>query len=243
MKILAETKREVTLEQTVEEVLSRKSFFGVGRLKYLPYKMETAFSVLQRIGLEKSRLFSIDKENWWVFQQLIRWAHGDVFEGHDPESDPKNPKKIQGDPAKGIYIAGKTGTGKSWALEILSAYTEVDGIKVWLGNKIHRLSFESFRTDTICEIYTETGNIQKFKQRGVICFQDLGTEPLESMHMGNRVPVMQQILEHRGDRNDQLTLISSNEPMMELHQKYGDRVQSRVKGMCNYLILNGKDRR
>lgn len=243
VKILAETKKEVTLEQTIEEILSRKSFFGVERLKYLPYKMKTAFNVFQRIGREKSKSFSIDEENWWVFQQLIMWAHGDKFLCHDPESDTKNPKEILGDATKGIYIAGKTGTGKSWALDILSAYCEVDDIKLWLGSKVHRLAFESFRTDTVCEIYTETGSIQKFKQRGVICFQDLGTEPLESMYMGNRIAVMQQILEHRGDRNDQLTLISSNEPMMDLHLKYGDRVQSRVKGMCNYLILNGEDRR
>lgn len=243
VKILAETRREVSLEQAVEDILNRKSFHGVGRLRYMPYRMDTAFSVLQRIGLEKSKAFAIDRENGWVFQQLLKWAHGDEFECHDPESDPKNPKRVMGDTSKGIYIAGKTGTGKSWALDLLSAYCEVDNMRVWLGSKACRLAYESFRTDSICEIFSESGSIQKFKQRGVICFQDLGTEPLESMYMGNRIAVMQQILEYRGDRNDQLTLISSNEPLMDLHHKYGDRVQSRVKGMCNYLILNGKDRR
>lgn len=243
VKILAETKKEVTLKQTVEDMLRSKSFFGVERIKYMPFKVITALSVFMRIGHEKSKSFTIDQENLWVFQQLVKWAHGDEFECHDPESDRKNPKRVPGDPNKGIYIAGKTGTGKSWALDILSAYCEVDEMKVWLSSKVHRMAYESFRTDTVCEIYSETGSIQKFKQRGVICFQDLGTEPLESMHMGNRIAVMQQILEYRGDRNDQLTLISSNEPIMDLHLKYGDRVQSRVKGMCNYLILNGKDRR
>jgi hypothetical protein len=243
VKILSESRKEVTLEQTVEDMLSRKTFFGVERLKYLPYRLDTALSVFHRIGLEKSKSFTIDRANIWVFQQLVRWAHGDKFECHNPESDRKQPQKMLGDPNKGIYIAGKTGTGKSWALDILSAYCEVDDMRVRLGKNVHRLSYECFRTDSICEIYSETGTIQRFKQRGVICFQDLGTEPLESLYMGNRISVMQQILESRGDRNDLITLISSNEPMLDLHIKYGDRVESRIKGMCNYLILNGEDRR
>ena len=57
--------------------------------------------------------------------------------------------------------------------------------------------------------------------------------------------VLRAILEYRGDRSDQITLISSNIPMEHkmFTDKYGDRVASRMREMCNYFELTGQDRR
>ncbi len=52
-------------------------------------------------------------------------------------------------------------------------------------------------------------------------------------------------LEYRGDRTDQLTLITSNLPMNHKRfvERYDDRVASRLNEMCNYFEIKGKDRR
>ena len=75
--------------------------------------------------------------------------------------------------------------------------------------------------------------------------QDFGSEAKETLYMGNRINVMQQIIESRGDRNFLVTLLSSNLPLTHqlLMEKYGGRVVSRLTEMCNYIELKGIDRR
>ena len=75
--------------------------------------------------------------------------------------------------------------------------------------------------------------------------QDLGCEPQESLYMGNRVDVVRQLIEYRGDKTDEITLITSNLKINgeKLVNRYGDRVASRLNEMCNYFEIKGKDRR
>ena len=63
--------------------------------------------------------------------------------------------------------------------------------------------------------------------------------------MGNRINVLRQILEYRGDQTDKITLITSNLPMNHKRfiDRYEDRVSSRLNEMCNYFEIKGKDRR
>jgi DNA replication protein DnaC len=63
--------------------------------------------------------------------------------------------------------------------------------------------------------------------------------------MGNRLQPAQQVIEYRGDAGGVITLFSSNLPMSHtmLVDRYGDRVASRLREMCNYIELNGRDRR
>ena len=107
------------------------------------------------------------------------------------------------------------------------------------------LSWAITRADEVCQEYVANGEIQRYKQRAMIGIQDLGQEPKEVLYMGNRLNVLQQLLEYRGDRTDQLTLITSNLRISSdtLKRDYGDRVQSRLVEMCNYFEIKGRDRR
>jgi hypothetical protein len=75
--------------------------------------------------------------------------------------------------------------------------------------------------------------------------QARGSEPRESLYMGNRLSVIGSLIESRGDRTDLLTLISSNYPLghKALEELYGSRVVSRLAAMCNYFEIRGEDRR
>ena len=237
----------MTLSEAISKVRSsNQTFFqGVKRYSYLPYDMNFALQVVEAIGKERKPTFVIDDENRFVFENLIRWVHA------DPELkciDPETKKVKSGNVNAGIYLAGPTGTGKSWALEILSIYSTIDdeeGVRVFAGGFTRTLRWPCFRADVISDEYAKEGLIEKYKRISVVCFQDLATEPEESLYMGNRLNVFQQILGHRGDRTDQITLISSNLPLKSdaLRKRYDDRVVSRLKEMCNYYELTGKDRR
>ena len=224
------------------KIKERGLFQSIKRFSYMPYNMNMALQVVDAIGKERSAKFAIDAENRFTYENMIRWVHG------DPEMkcvDPETKSIIPGRLDAGIYIAGNTGSGKSWTLEIMSAYCLIDNVQVQVGEKQRCLYWSNVRTDTICDEYTTDGTFDRFKKISVVGFQDLGAEPLESMYMGNRMNVMRQILEHRGDRSDQITLITSNLPMEHkmFIDKYGDRVASRMREMCNYFELTGQDRR
>lgn len=232
----------IDITKLFQRVKSRGLFQTIRRLQYMPYQMNTALEVVEAIGKERTPRFVIDNENRFAYENFIRWIHG------DPDMmclDPNTGKAISGRLTAGIYIAGNTGTGKSWALEIMAAYCLIDNVQVIIGEDSRCLYWENIRTDAICDEYTGKGTFAAYKNKAIVGLQDFGAEPVESLYMGNRVNVVRQLLEYRGDRTDQITLITSNLPINHkmLSTRYDDRVASRLAEMCNYFEIKGKDRR
>ncbi|KAA6350927.1 hypothetical protein EZS27_001774 [termite gut metagenome] len=225
-----------------DKINQRGLFRTITRYSYLPYNMNLAMQVVDAIGKKRNPKFQIDHENRFTYENLIRWIHA------DPEMkrlDPATKEVVSGRLDAGIYLAGNTGSGKSWTLEIMAAYCLIDNVQIALGETKRCLYWSNVRTGAVCDEYTATGSVERFKKMNIIGIQDLGAEPPESMYMGNRINVMRQILEHRGDQTDQLTLITSNLPMnhKRLVDRYDDRVASRLNEMCNYFEITGTDRR
>jgi hypothetical protein len=230
------------IELILKQISDKGLFQKITRFPYLPFNMNVALSVVEAIGKERNPKFRIDNENRFLYENLIRWVHA------DPEFkciDPFSKKIINGRLDKGIYLTGNTGSGKSWAIEIMSAYSTIDNVVFGVVGSKKQLHWPSIRTDTICEDYATTGSIEKYKKMSIIGIQDLGAEPPESLFMGNRQNVLQQILESRGDQTNLLTIITSNLPINHeaLTRRYQDRVASRLNEMCNYFELTGNDRR
>lgn len=230
----------------IAELLGKVHEYGflptIRRYQYLPFKMEIAMNVVEALGKSRNPNFRIDDENRFTYENIIRWVHGD---SSMECLHPVTKQRIQGDLHKGIYIAGNTGTGKSWCLDIMTAYCLVDNPQITFGRNTMGLRWKNVRTDVICDGFTTAGEIQQYKTMPIIGFQDLGTEPEESVYMGNRVQPMRAILEFRGDCTDKMTLITSNIPFAHERfvQRYGERCASRLNEMCNYFEITGKDRR
>jgi hypothetical protein len=226
----------------IEKIRERGLFPTITRYRYMPYNMNEALQAVEHIGKSRNPRFVIDDENRFVFENVIRWVHG------DPEMksiDPETKTVVAGRLNAGIYIGGRTGTGKSWALEIMSAYCLIDNVQVKAGETQRCLHWVNVRTDTICDEYTTNGTVDRYKQMSIASIQDLGAEPAESLYMGNRVNVLRQILEYRGDFSDKITMITSNLPVNHkvFIDRYGERVESRLIEMCNFFEMKGRDRR
>lgn len=234
---------EQIIEKEIGEILRNSGMFStIVRIPYLPYKMELALKIVTIIGQKRDPRFVIDKENKFTFENLIKWVHSDpTIQALHPET--KEP--IEGRLDAGIYIAGNTGTGKSWALEIMTIYTLIDQVQIKLGEEQRPLCWPNVRADSICDVFRKEGSFEKYKKMNLIGIQDLGSEPIETLYMGNRVNVLKQILEHRGDAQSTVTLITSNLPINHsiLESRYEDRVASRLQQMCNYYEIQGRDRR
>ncbi len=235
--------RTELINQVLNRIGNRGLFQGITRYVYADYDMQESLAIVEAIGKSRNPAFVIDDENRFTYENMIRWCHCDT---KMQTIDPVTKKVIPGGLKKGIYIAGNTGTGKSWCLEVMAAYAMAFGFVITLGETEKRMLYwENVRADDICEEYAANGTFQKFKTRNIYGIQDLGSEPAESVYMGNRIEVLRQLLEYRGDRTDQVTLFTSNLPMNHkiLVDRYGDRVSSRLSAMCNYFEIRGKDRR
>ena len=213
----------IDIGKVLQFVKARGFFAGFERFSVDNYDMNNAMAVITAIGRTRSPHFVIDDENRFAYVNFIKWCHGDSTM---KALDPMTGEEIQGNLKRGIYIAGNTGSGKSWCLEVMLAYAQVWGFKIrFEEDKDARPLFWAInRADDICHEYLNQG---------------------ETLYMGNRLNVLQQLLEYRGDRGDQLTLITSNLRISSetLKRDYGDRVQSRLVEMCNYFEIKGKDRR
>lgn len=235
--------RTELINQVLNRIGNRGLFQGITRYVYADYDMQESLAIVEAIGKSRNPAFVIDDENRFTYENMIRWCHCDT---KMQAIDPVTKKIIPGGLKKGIYIAGNTGTGKSWCLEVMAAYAMAFGFVITLGETEKRMLYwNNVRADDICEEYAANGTFQKFKTRNIYGIQDLGSEPAESVYMGNRIEVLRQLLEYRGDRTDQVTLFTSNLPMNHkiLVDRYGDRVSSRLSAMCNYFEIRGKDRR
>ena len=229
------------LGDILKEIKSRGLFGSIKRIRY-NYDIEKAMEVVKQIGKARSPRFAIDEANRFAYENFVKWVMGDpTMQALDPET--KRP--TQGRLTAGIYVAGNTGTGKSWLLEIMSAFCLIDEPHVTFGDNTRPLRWVNYRADAICDEYTAKGDISRFKTMAVVGIQDFGSEPPECMYMGNRMAVLGSIIESRGDRTDQITMITSNYPCSHkrVREIYGDRVASRLMQMCNYLEIRGADRR
>lgn len=232
------------IDLVLNAIRQRGIFASMTRYQYLEYDMEEELKIIEAIGKSRNPYFTIDEENRFAYENFIRWCRCDTnMQCLHPETSQVMPGNLR----HGIYIAGATGTGKSWCLDIIGAYCRVMGFQIKFvdDTQTRPLVWASVRADALCDIYQESGNLQNYKNRNILAVQDFGSEPLETLYMGNRLEVMRSLIEYRGDRSDCLTLITSNLKLggEKLLNRYGDRVASRLCEMCNYFEIRGADRR
>lgn len=233
-----------SIDQILNAINQRGMFAGFTRYQYLHYDVAEALKIVEAIGKSRNPRFVIDDENRFTYENFVKWCHCDpAMRCLNPETKAVVPGRLK----RGIYIAGNTGSGKSWCLEIMLAYCSAWGFKVQFAsdNSPRPLWWRIARADAICDSFMESGSIQTFKKMPMLGIQDFGSEPQETLYMGNRVDVVGNLIEYRGDISDEMTLITSNMSINgdNLKKRYGDRVSSRLIEMCNYFEIKGKDRR
>lgn len=232
-----------SVDKIINAINQRGMFNQMRRYNY-GYSAEDALPIIEAIGKTRNPDFVVDEHNRFAYLNFAKWVHGDpTMQAISPTTG----QPIQGRLKRGIYIGGMTGSGKSWCLDIMRAYSLAMKIAILTpeSEEPRNLYWQTFRADEICDEFAAQGSFQRFKKMELIGIQDLGSEPHETLYMGNRIDVMRQFIEYRGDMMAELTLITSNFKLGGdmMNNRYGDRVASRLCEMCNYLVISGKDRR
>ena len=242
---MSNSKEMPSLAQVLKAIGEKEYFWGITRPAFTAYSAEDCLRIVETIGRNRNAKFCLDAENRFAYLNFVRWVNGDEsMQALNPDTG----EIIPGNLKAGIFIGGTIGSGKSWCLEIMQAYCYYMGIQVqFTGERYPKpLIWKCLRASDICNEFSRTGDVSEYDKLDILAIQDLGNEPAEAVYMGNRVEVLRSILESRGDRTGRcLTLISSNFKMTggSLTERYGERVVSRLREMCNYFEIKGKDRR
>lgn len=174
-----------------------------------------------------------------AYAALAAWAANLPFRCNDPDTG----VEVEGDPCKGLFVAGNPGSGKTTAVRIVQTMASQMAARFAWGNESNLMRWTDSTAAMICDHYAQQGSLSFFQSMKVVSIQDLGSEPRETLYMGNRHEVMREFLELRGDTPGRFTIITSNYSLASIRKIYGDRVWSRLHSMCNYVELVGDDMR
>jgi len=191
----------------------------------------------------KGEPLQLDRSEKPIIQNMIRWA----IQSPDCEWNLK----------KGIYLFGRTGTGKSMFMSALSYVTEAARLPTQF-----RIAKTALIAKTIQDAaYAEEGQARRLAAdlqslyTGSWCFDDLGedNEPVKVKIWGNDTPIMSPILSHRYDlftlqgtithATSNLDLTSTDPEENTIETRYGTRIKDRLKTMFNIVLLDGESRR
>jgi DNA replication protein DnaC len=140
---------------------------------------------------------------------------------------------------KGILLIGKTGVGKT---SILSTFLSTP-FKPFLHDDWYNEKPIQTSCIKVVDYYDMCNQAKSYidwkaKYTGDVYFQDLGSEPKQKYATTDSEPVMSKLIEYRDNRANGRNFFCTNLSLDELSEKYGDRVASRLNGMCNVINLD-----
>ena len=127
------------------------------------FSVEDGMRLIEAFGRAITPTFRLDEFNTWTYKQLVRWLLGDqTMEAQSP-TQPRT--KVRGVLTKGIYLAGRTGTGKSTALTLLAALADAFQVQISIDNDVRPMAWQEMRTDDVVDEFRRSGTYCKRMSR------------------------------------------------------------------------------
>jgi len=202
----------------------------IERIKYAPYSENISKNVWNDISIRLIGKVRYDDFNKNIWSELIKYIHAD--------------EACQYDLNKAIALIGRTGSGKTKTMHIMSDYMKIDEVKYIKNGKVINFNYKIISSREMVNQYAMNGYdaIQKYTMYANLCIDDLGSETASAKHYGTELNVIEEIIEVRYTKN-LLTHFTANLDLDDILKVYGSRVHSRLQQMCNIIVMNGSDYR
>lgn len=181
--------------------------------------------------------------------QTLRDARKNNFEAYIeacgvPELFRTTKETIDG---RSLYITGDCGVGKTYtAVSIMRGFaknlscgnfvTPFGNLPIFVNVPELLMKIRTcFNSDSKT---TEEAMLWKYFDTKLLVLDDLGAEKTSEWALQS----LYVIINKRGSEKRQ-TIITSNLTLNEINDKLSDRIASRIRGMCNIVVMKGKDRR
>lgn len=147
-------------------------------------------------------------------------------------------------PKFGIMFAGPCGNGKTtmiYALQDAINYVKRrDGFRD-IENAAWKVGMMITDARNVVEAYKEqqTERNKKFdslKTQSMLCIEDMGKEPAETMTYGNLITPVTELLEYRYEKQ-LYTAITTNLTPAQIREKYGTRIADRCNEMLDVIVF------
>lgn len=147
-------------------------------------------------------------------------------------NDERYEKELNFSFKKGLLIRGVSGLGKTFLVKCLERH-ELNPILVLSTIEINE------------EIKEEGEFIIELRNNKIIYLDDIGTEEATVNHYGSKISFFKNFIEKIYLRNKSFGKIiaSTNMNFKQIGEKYGFRVESRMREMFNVIDISGKDMR
>lgn len=148
------------------------------------------------------------------------------------------------DPNKGYLLFGNPGVGKTSAMR-----EEAKTQKIGWGHPNLPSVYSDFRDLSSKFLFSKceqmgSNYLNQFSEDHEMWLDDLGFEPTECNSFGTKFIPMQDLIFYRHKLFPRRkTNFTTNYTIEQLEQKYGSAIVSRLREMCNFIIVTGKDRR
>ncbi len=144
--------------------------------------------------------------------------------------------ELELDLRKGLLVTGPVGCGKTSLMNLMRFLVPSNqSFRIRSAREI-AMAYSIHGYEVLMQ-YTRQSFNQFSRAPVTWCFDDLGTEPMV-MYYGNDCNTMAQILLSRYDHyiyDGMLTHITTNLTSKEIENKYGYRVRSRIRELCNLI--------
>ncbi|MDR1714819.1 MAG: hypothetical protein LBS20_03140 [Prevotella sp.] len=133
---------------------------------------------------------------------------------------------LAGNRGKGLFLYGNCGRGKS----LLCRYALP---AIMLGY--------CRRVVSVFDTHQMNSNIDLVLSKHIISIDDIGTEDVSNVY-GNRRMAFAEVMD-AAEKHGKLLIISSNLPVEDIRNRYGDRVLDRIKSTTMRVLFEGESLR
>ncbi len=148
------------------------------------------------------------------------------------------------DPNKGYILCGNPGVGKTYAMR-----EEARTKKIGWGHPALPSSLKDFRDLSTKLIFSRcerngSSYLLQFTEDHDMWLDDLGFEPIECVSYGTKFNPIQDLVFFRHQMfPKKKTNFTTNYTPVQLEEKYGQAILSRLYEMCNFIVVQGEDLR